>query len=248
MSRKRYSSIGYNRDVKMSWLDLVAELASKGSQPNDIHSVLDDLLKDKLSVNSTAKRSSREKTITILLKTWARPDPALESLRDRGLALLETTSNSARLHLHWGMTIAAYPFCASVAETVGRLFRLQGETNSAEVQRRVTERFGQRETVSRSTRCVLRSFVEWGVIKDTDKKGVYRAAPKVDVSDPTTIYWILETLLHTAESGTGMLSSLVASPALFPFNVDTVHGRPPNEFDKIEVIPHGWDDFILKLK
>jgi hypothetical protein len=248
MSRKRYSSIGYNRDVKMSWLDLVAELVSNGSQPNEIHSVLDDLLKDKLSVNSTAKRSSREKTITILLKTWARPDPALQSLRDRGLSLLETTSNGARLCLHWGMTIAQYPFCAAVAETVGRLFRLQGETNAAEVQRRVRERFGQRETVSRSTRCVLRSFVEWGASKDTDQKGVYKAAPKVEMPNSTIMYWMLEALLHTTETGTGMFSALVTSPALFPFNMDTVHGRPPNEFDKIEVIPHSWDDFILKLK
>ncbi|MFH0959531.1 MAG: hypothetical protein V1897_12585 [Pseudomonadota bacterium] len=248
MSRKRYSSIGFNRDIKMSWLDFVANLVLKGSLPNEIHSALDDLLKDRLSVNSTAKRSSREKTITILLKTWARPDPVLESLRDRGLMLFDTTFNNARLCLHWGMTMAAYPFCALVAETVGRLFRLQGEAHSAEVQRRVRERFGQRETVSRSTRCALRSFVEWGAIKDTDKKGVYQAAPKVDVSDPTTTYWMLEALLHTTESGTGMLSALVASPALFPFNMESLHGRPPNEFDKIEVIPHSWDDFILKLK
>ena len=248
MARRRYSSIGYNRDVKMYWLDLVADMVSKGSLLSEIHSALDELLKDKLSVNSTAKRSSRGKTITILLKTWAHPDPVLESLRDRGLMLFEITSNNARLCLHWGMTIAQYPFCAVVAETIGRLFRLQGETNAQEVQRRVSERFGQRETVSRSTRCTLRSFVDWGAIKDTDKKGVYQAAPKVDVSDPTTIYWMLEALLHTTESGAGMLSALVTSPAFFPFNMDGVHGRPPNEFEKIEVIPHSWDDFILKLK
>jgi hypothetical protein len=248
MSRRRHSSIGFNRDIKMSWLNLVLELVSKGKLSSEIHSAIDDVLKNKLSVNSTAKRSSRGKTITILMKTWARPDSELESLRDRGLALLETSSDSARLYLHWGMTIAQYPFCAVVAETIGRLFRLQGETNSSEVQRRVRERFGQRETVSRSTRCAMRSFVEWGAIKDTDKKGVYRAAPKVDIPNSTAMYWMLEALLHTTENGTGMLSALVASPALFPFNMDSVHGRPPNEFDEIEVIPQGWEDLILKLK
>jgi hypothetical protein len=90
--------------------------------------------------------------------------------------------------------------------------------------------------------------VEWGAIKDTDKKGVYQAAPKVDVSDPTTIYWILEALLHTTETGTGMFSALAASPALFPFNMDIVHGGPVQMAQTVEVIPHGWDDFILKLK
>ena len=59
---------------------------------------------------------------------------------------------------------------------------------------------------------------------------------------------MLEALLHTIETGTGMFSALVASPALFPFNMDTVHRRPPGMSDKIEVIPHSWDDFILKLK
>jgi hypothetical protein len=248
MSRRRHSSIGFNRDIKMSWLNLVAELVSKGKLSSEIHSAIDDVLKNKLSVNSTAKRSSRGKTITILMKTWARPDSELESLRDRGLALLETSSDSARLYLHWGMTIAAYPFCASVAETVGRLFRLQGETNAAEVQRRVRERFGQRETVSRSTRCVLRSFVEWGVIKDTDKKGVYQAAPKVEMPNSTVMYWMLEALLHVNETGTGMLSVLVASPALFPFNMDIVPGGPVQMPQTVDVVPHGWDDFILKLK
>jgi hypothetical protein len=41
------------------------------------------------------------------------------------------------------------------------------------VQRRVREQYGERETVSRRVHYVLRSFVDWGGLKETAEKGVY---------------------------------------------------------------------------
>ena len=71
--------------------------------------------------------------------------------------------------------MAVYPFWSGVATQVGRLLRLQGSAAAAHVQRRVREQYGERETVSRAARRVLRSYLDWGVLQETGKKGIYSA-------------------------------------------------------------------------
>ena len=72
--------------------------------------------------------------------------------------------------------MAVYPFWSSVATQVGRLLRLQGSAAAAQVQRRIREQYGERETVARRARYVLRSYLDWGVLQETGAPGVYRAA------------------------------------------------------------------------
>jgi len=71
--------------------------------------------------------------------------------------------------------MAVYPFWASVATQVGRLLKLQGSVAAAHVQRRMRESYGERETVSRRVRFVLRSYVAWRVLRETGAQGVYSA-------------------------------------------------------------------------
>src|SRR5207249_2876639 len=148
--RNRLQAIGYNRTVKLEWLDYTAELLDNGRSENEIHIALAELLREELSPDSDAKRGSREKTITILLKTWVRVPESLTAFRNVGLKLLKDRPAADRLLPHWGMTIAAYPFFRTVAEVTGRLLRLQGTAGAAQIQRRVRERVGERETVARS--------------------------------------------------------------------------------------------------
>lgn len=108
-----------------------------GMSDADIGEALRDRLKDELSVGSTAERGSREKTITLLLRTWVRIPPPLCELRQDGVRLLQSVHRTERLPLHWGMTMAVYPFWRVVADVTGRLFRLQGAVAPLQVQRRV---------------------------------------------------------------------------------------------------------------
>jgi hypothetical protein len=75
-----------------------------GMSDADIGEALRDRLKDELSVGSTAERGSREKTITLLLRTWVRVPPPLRELRQDGVWLLQSVHRTERLPLHWGMT------------------------------------------------------------------------------------------------------------------------------------------------
>ena len=79
--------IGYNRTVKLRWLDETVDLFLAGMSDADIYMKhCASRLKDELSVGSTAPRGSREKTITTpRLKTWIRVPEPLRGLRDDGV-------------------------------------------------------------------------------------------------------------------------------------------------------------------
>ena len=118
--------ISNNRTVKLRWLDETVDLFLARQSEAAISEALRQRLEDQLSVGSQAVRGSREKTITLLLKTWVRVPSRVEGLRDDGFRVLEHLRRSERLPFHWGMTMAAYPFWRVVADVTGRLLRLQG--------------------------------------------------------------------------------------------------------------------------
>lgn len=248
MGRKRQSIIGFSQTIKMSWMDFTADQVIRNVPPGDIQLALDELLREELSVNSSAKRGDRQKAISILLRIWARPGRSMKCFRDDGLRLFSKMPSVFRGCIDYGMTISVYPFVSVVAQTLGRLFRLQGYATTAEAQRRLKELYGPRSTVARGTNKVLKSFMDWGFISQESGTGIFRPRTPTVLSGPAEVSWLLEAMLHSSESGSGLLQSLLSSPVLFPFRVDFQNGKPPKMSDRVEITPHGWDDFILRLK
>lgn len=241
----RKDLIGYNRTVRLTWLDCTAEMVAAKCSEKDIVDALRNVLKAELSVGSEAKRGSREKTITILLKTWSRVPPSLKDFQDRGISLWAKSTGGNRLALHWGMTLAAYPFFGAVGEIVGRLLRLQGQVVASQVQRRIKEVFGQRETAARSARYVLRAFVDWGVLREGEYAGVYTQGKIFTVSDPRILVWIVEAAMRTNRNGYLALKAIRESPVLFPFSLRDITPGLLAESGVIEIVHHGMDDDLL---
>ena len=106
--------IGLSQRVRLEWLDEAAHLTRTGQNRAEAWSALVEMLRDKVSVGGTAARGNREKTVTILTRTWCGPPPQLIPLRDAGLRLLDGATPASRLAVHWGMTMAAYPSGASL--------------------------------------------------------------------------------------------------------------------------------------
>jgi hypothetical protein len=244
----RQRMIGYNRTVKLRWLDETVDLYIAGMSDSDIYEALSERLKDELSVGSTAKRGSREKTITLLLKTWVRVPKPLQALRDEGTTLLQGVRRSERLPFHWGMTVAVYPFWRLVAEVTGRLFRLQGTVTPLQVQRRVKEIMGEREAVARSARYVLRAFADWGVINDSAKKGEYCPTQPVPVVDLDVAAWFLETAAVSRGESASDFQTLVDGPCLFPFRIGKVSPEQLAKSGRLEVLRHGMEETLVQLR
>ena len=101
--------------------------------------------------------------------------------------------------VHWCMCMTVYPFFGTVADAVGRLLRLQGTAGAAQVQRRLRERFGERETVARAARRILRAYIDWGVLVEAGEKGLYRSAAKRVVDDAPLAVWTIMAVLLAAD-------------------------------------------------
>jgi hypothetical protein len=244
----RYTQIGFSQRVRLEWFEHAARLASAGNAPVEIEAALQDVLSDKLSVGGMAERGNREKAISILLKIWVRPPKDIEPLRDDGLKLLQDLPKAQHVAVHWGLSMAVYPFWGAVAETTGRLLRLQGTAAASQVQRRVKESYGERETVARAARRVLRSFHDWGVLDETGNKGVYEAATPIAISVPRTIAWMMEAFLRSKPEGRAPPKAIVDSPALFPFRFELSGGATALQNGRLDVTRHGLDEEIVMLR
>jgi hypothetical protein len=243
---KSYTPIGIDRRLQLAWLESTASLYLAGTPPKEICDTLRGILGDKLSVGTLGGRGTLEKTITILMRIWATTPKSLHPLKEDGLALLQTGSVDTKLAVHWGMTIAVYPFWGTVAEITGRLLKLQGSATISQILRRVKEQLGERETAIRAAQRVVRSYVDWGLLLDSSSKGLYAMAPQIPVNDERLAAFLIEAALRQSGSEVVPLKTLMNSSAIFPFKIQV----PPISrlTGRVELHRQGLDEDILMLK
>jgi hypothetical protein len=249
MTGDRFTQIGLDRLVHLDWLEKVSTIALTGLPAKDIRTILQEDLLPAFRSNRTDVRGSLDKTVTILMKVWVTPPSELDSLRKEGLELLRILPESEHIAVHWGMVAAVYTFWLNVGAQVGRLLKLQGNASATQVQRRLREQYGERETVSRRARYVLRSCLEWGVIKESGRKGIYTAGKTLAVDDFRLIAWLIEAFLNTRATGSAPLKDLINSPGLFPFRIKPLHAEGlVAGSSRLEALRHGLDDDLVILR
>ncbi len=249
MTRNRFTQIGLDRILRLTWLEKTASLALAGNEAGDIKKILQDDLQASFRSGRTDVRGSLDKTITILMRVWLTPPSELTLLRCDGLELLKKLPQHDHPAIHWGMIMAAYPFWSGVAIQVGRLIKLQGSVAAAQVQRRVREQYGERVTVSRATQRVLRSYIDWSVLQETGAKGVYTAGTVLAINDSQLVAWLVEASLHARANGSAPLKDLIDSPSLFPFRIKPLHAKSlVAGSSRLDLIRHGLDDDLVMLR
>ena len=240
--------IGFSQRIQLDWLECTAALMLAEQTRDQIETALQAFLCDKLSVGGTAPRGNREKAITILLRTWVSVPHRLQPFRNDGLRHVQRLPTYEHLIVHWGMTMAVYPFFGVVAETADRLVRLQGTCAASHVQRRIREQLGERETVARAARRILRCFVDWGVLQETRKKGVYQTALVRSAQDKQLATWLAEAALIASGSDTGALKTLIQTPALFPFHVAPLYAADLENHGRLELFRQSFDEDMVTLR
>lgn len=241
----RQDQIGFSQRIRLDWLEYTANLVLAGNSRDDITAALDDRLREKLSVGQNPERGNRAKAITILTKVWVSPPSELRTLRDEGLDSLRRLAPNNRILLHWCMCAAVYPFFGIVADSTGRLLRLQGSAAAVQVQRRLRERLGERETVARAARRILRGFVDWGVLLETEDKGIYRNAARRPVDDTPLAIWAIKAVLTAQANKPQSAGFLLSGPHLFPFNIGIPSTRDLEADEDIEITRHGLNHDVL---
>jgi len=248
MNEERINQIGFNRYIKREWLDFTAGQMLAGHPVSQIKASLDDLLSSQLSIGSGAVRSSRSKTISMLLSIWVTVPRPLVRLRDEALTQMQLMPRSEYLPLHWGMTMTAYPFFCILAESAGRSLGLQGNVSVNMLKARMRELFGQRENVLRSTRYVLQCFSGWGLLQETSgKSGIYEILPVKTIQDDELASWLIEALLLSSGVNMASRKSLLQSSRLFPFQIK--HFSPVRKPEShLDFFRQGLDEEMVVLK
>ncbi|MDL5034739.1 hypothetical protein QRD40_00080 [Comamonas sp. Y6] len=177
---------------------------------------LDDLnaLLDAAELGVEAKKKTR----TVLNRLWLEPRAELVDYADRGVAIHNTQLDIPVSALCWGMSVATYPFFGKVAELVGRLSAIQGDCAAAEVHRRMSETYGEREGTRRMTNMVIQSQASWGAVERVEKGKRVIRLPQTGIDNDELTVWLIEAVVRYAGKPVSV-PSLQSLPVLFPFNL-----------------------------
>ena len=201
--------IGFDRFIQLDWAATALHIRAGVAGLDDLNARLD---------SAGLGAEARKKTRTVLNRLWLEPRAELVDYADRGVAIYKTQPDIPPAILCWGMAVATYPFFGKVAELVGRLSAIQGDCASAEVHRRMSETYGEREGTRRMTNRVIQSQASWGTVKRVENgKRVIRLAPTVIDHDELTA-WLIEAAVRYVGKPVSV-PGLQSLPVLFPFTL-----------------------------
>jgi hypothetical protein len=216
MSTVARTTIGFDRSIDIEWLDAAAARVGRGESSVEIRKFLWDFLED--VVPGETHSSGRGKTLTVLTRIWVVVPEQAEPLKKAALRCIVSATGDERVAIHWAMVIGTHPFFCDVAANLGKLLTLNRQANRSQIKRRMTEAWGDRSTLERTIQQVLRSMVQWGLLRlGQDKGSLLAPFRRIPINDEVS-----ELLLHAVLLGHGHglpLSQLTGHPALFPFDV-----------------------------
>jgi hypothetical protein len=244
MPVRKKVDIGFNRRVKAEWLTETLRLMAAGVDHEEIATTL----KSQIAADNQGKETIR-KVFVYLNRVWLQPPAYCTALRDQAFEMFrERPDSDSAFLLNWGMCLAAYPFIGSVAEATGRLLRLQGTAQAAQINVRLRERFGDRHFVRRSVRYNLSTFLEFGALKEGSTKGLYEPGRVVEPRTDLEAAWLVEALLHAQEDPSLPLPNLLAHGALFPFNMMQLTVTTFKANPRLDVFRHGMNELLVSLR
>jgi hypothetical protein len=221
--------IGFDRFIHLDWLTAALDVRAGRRSVDEIGAML-----EAAGLGLAAKKKTR----TVLNRLWLEPRPELAALATRGLEIYKSTSDVSVAALSWGMAIASYPFFGKVAELVGRLSALQGDCAAAEVHRRMSETYGEREGTYRMTNIVLQSQASWGMIERAEKGKRLIRRPPTKVQDDLAIAWLIEATLRYSGKAVAV-ASLPSMAVIFPFVLEGPLGYVASNSPMLELRPEG---------
>jgi hypothetical protein len=217
MSMSTRGILGFDRTIHLEWLDVAAARIARGEERSEIRKVIWSFLEDLVPGNTNS--SGRGKTLTVLTRIWLTVPDHVQPLREDALKCFATASGKERAAVHWAMVIATHPFFFDVATNVGNFLTLHGQANRSQIKRRMTEAWGDRSTLERTIQQVLRSMVQWELLRPGLEKGSLIAPTRVvEVADDLAEILVYSIIL--GHSRGMLLSQLRSHPALFPFKVN----------------------------
>ena len=248
MSEERIQKIGIQRELDLRWMDFAQRLHKIGVARGECREQIYDYLNAAPGFEAVPTHQTKIYVANLLVKTWLFPEPAVLPLRDAA-ELFGDRDAEIRMACNWGLICAAYPFWFAVAKVVGRLLFLQDMISQSQIFSRLAEQYGDRQTVTRRARYVIRSFVRWGVLNDTKAPGTYRRGDVFRFDQPKIHGYLIEAILRSGADEKIEFGQLCSSPSLFPFSLENCAAEKvlaANE--RITAERYAFNDLLVSLK
>lgn len=230
--------IGFDRFIHIEWVTAALKVRVGTVSIEEMNELL---------VNAGLSVAARKKTRTVLNRLWLEPRPELAEFANRGIDIFRTNPDVSVLALSWGMAIATYPFFGKVAELVGRLSALQGDCTSAEVHRRMSEIYGEREGTYRMTNMVLQSLASWGAIERAEKCNRLIRRPPIALTNDQSVAWLIEAVIcYTGKPVS--VSTLQSMAVIFPFELNQPLAYLVSTSSKLETRSEGAGNLFVALR
>jgi len=216
------TSIGIKQIIRFEWMNYTVDLLKSGLTKDEIRRELHLYLSDKKGNGKLEDRAEKTMSIAVslLMNIWINPKPGLEDFRDR---LLKIFNQENKLICHWAMTSSVYPFWFNMSYIIGSLFRLQDQIKKSQIMSRTYELLGEKNTIERCSRYVIRSFVYWDIIRDKEKLGFYEKGEPSATSDINLICLLIESIFYAVQDERIPLNLIINCPAFFNFSLPLIN-------------------------
>ncbi len=238
---KRAATIGFDRRLRQQWLDAIASKRTAGATVPELRKFGHKLLRSECPGDE-----ARGKTLTVLFHLWVDVPAIAVALRDGAGKLLADLDPKHRIALHWGLGLATYPFFRDTADATGRLLALQDSVSLAQIQRRLAERWGQRSTAERAAQRIVRSWIDWGVLRESKERGTYTASKPIDLAGQLAS-WMVEAMLVGADAESQAVAQARKAPQLFPFDLK-VSAHELRRAPRLVVHRQGLSEEVVMLR
>ena len=92
------------------------------------------------------------------------------------------------------------------------------------------------------------SYLDWGILQESDTKGIYTAGTTMEVDDSRMIAYLAEASLHARTNGMAPLKDVIDSPNFFPFRIKPIRAESfVTASSRLDILRHGLDDELVML-
>jgi len=199
--------IGFDRFIQIDWATTALNVRIGTSSLDDLNALLD---------SAGLTLAAKKKTRTVLNRLWLEPRPEMADFVARAIDIYKSQPDISVAVLCWGIAIATYPFFGKVAELAGRLTALQGDCAAAEIHRRMSETYGEREGTRRMTNMVIQTQASWGALERVEKGKRVIRLPQMNISNEALTAWLIEAAVRCVGKPLSV-PGLQSLAVLFPF-------------------------------
>ena len=221
--------IGMSRNIKLEWLNKVAELHIKGKTEIETKDELNEYLSFEIK-SPTNLRKTRE----ILMNIWTRDLYKMGYAKNLAKELFLKGEKESRLLAHWCLILMAYPVFADICNTIGKMDSKMFDITNKEISNKMFDLWGERSTLLHSISKNLKTLKEIDVLYylPENKYGVKKHI--IEAKDGLTL--IAYTLLNLNDKLYMSVEELNNGSEMFPFEynitIDVLSGNGMFSIDK----------------